>query len=103
MQYLCATDYYVQPGSQSATMQNAMCSGCGLMLYPFKSHGPFLNGNGYYVSDVADMIRAFQDISDHPEKIKEHQEKSYAFACDVLDYNKLAARVCVANGREARK
>lgn len=103
VQYLCATDYYVQPGGQSATMQNAMCSGCALMLYPHKSHQPYMQGSGYYIKDVDDMVQAFRDVSEHPEKIAEHKAKSYAIACDILDYNKMAARVCVEKVREAQK
>ena len=93
--YLCATDCYVQPGGQSATMQNAICCGCAVMLFPFKSHQPFLKGNGYFVSTEQDMVNAFEDISAHPEKIAEMRKKSYVVAHELLDYKKLAARVCI--------
>lgn len=38
LKYLCAADVYMQPGSQSATMQQAACCRCVLVLYPYKSH-----------------------------------------------------------------
>lgn len=92
--YLCATDFYVQPGGQSATMQNAMCCGCAVMLYPYKSHGPYVDGNGFFVSTVDDMRDAFAEISNHPEMCIEMKKKSLEIASELLDYEKLADRVC---------
>ncbi len=100
MKYLCATDFYVQPGGQSATMQNAMCCGCAVMLYPHKSHRPYVDGNGYYISTVEDMQRVFQEISEHPEKTEEMKNRSFQIASDILDYEKLAALVCVKSTGE---
>lgn len=99
-QYLCATDCYVQPGGQSATMQNAMCCGCAVILYPYRSHAPYIDGNGYYVETVEDMKSIFLDISIHPGKIKEMRKKSIEIASELLDYNKLAARVCISSSGE---
>lgn len=91
--YLCAADMYLQPGSQSATMQNAICCGCPVMLYPYKSHKPYLKGNGFYVETVEDMLNAFQDIDKNPEKLKKMSGASYKIAYELLDYRKLAARL----------
>ena len=95
IEYLYATDFYVQPGGQSVTMQNAMCCGCAVMLYPHKSHKPYVQGNGYYISDVPDMIRVFRDISENPQRVSLMKEKSYKIAEEILDYQKLAERVCI--------
>lgn len=92
-QYLCASDFYVQPGGQSATMQNAMCCGCALMLYPHKSHKPYIDGNGYYISTVQDMKDAFSEISVNPKEIASMKKKSFEIASEILDYNKIAARI----------
>ena len=94
--YLCATDCYVQPGGQSATMQNAICCGCAVMLYPFRSHEPFLKGNGYYVSSVEDMKNAFENISKDPSILAQMRDNSYVIAHELLDYEKLAERICKA-------
>lgn len=95
IEYLYATDFYVQPGGQSVTMQNAMCCGCAVMLYPYKSHKPYIQGNGYYISDVPDMIRVFRDILENPQRVSLMKEKSYKIAEKILDYQKLAERVCI--------
>lgn len=93
IEYLCAADVYVQPGGQSATMQNAICCGCAMMLYPHKSHEPYLHGNGYYVESIEDMKRVFQEISDDPNILKQMKENSMEIARELLDYKKLAARL----------
>lgn len=91
--YLCAADIYVQPGSQSATMQNAVCCGCPVMLYPHKSHKPYIKGNGFYVETIQDMIDCLMTISKKPEILQKMSEASYVIAHELLDYKKLAERL----------
>ncbi len=91
--YLCAADMYVQPGTQSSTMQNAICCRCAVMLYPYRSHEPFLKGNGYFVKTVEDMVDCFKRICDHPELLRQMSANSLEIATDMLDYKKLAARI----------
>ena len=95
MEYLCAADMYLQPGSQSATMQNAICCGCPLMLYPHRSHKPYLQGNGFYVKTVDDMAECFRKIESNSEILKEMSMASYEVAHELLDYKKLAARLYI--------
>jgi len=93
MEYLCAADVYIQPGSQSATMQNAICCGCVMMLYPHKSHQPYLQCNGFYVKTTEDMRRSFKEITDQPSILKTMSDNSMKIAMELLDYRKLAARL----------
>ncbi len=93
MEYLCSADVYVQPGGQSATMQNAICCGCAMVLYPHKSHKPYLQGNGYYVETIEDMKNAFKKIADDPSMLKKMSDNSMKIAIELLDYKKLAARL----------
>lgn len=93
MEYLCAADVYVQPGGQSATMQTAICCGCAVMLYPHKSHEPYLQRNGYYIKSIEDMRKVFQEIADSPSILKGMSENSMKIANELLDYKKLAARL----------
>jgi len=95
MDYLCACDVYVQPGSQSATMQNAICCGAAVMLYPHKSHAPYVQGNGWFVETVEDMEVVFSEIAAEPGVLKEKSENSFRIANDLLDYKKLAARLYI--------
>lgn len=93
--FLCATDIYLQPGSQSATMQNAICCGCPVMIYPYKSHKPFLNENGFFVESVEDIIAVFNSIEKDPKILGEMRNKSLEIARELLDYKKLASRLYV--------
>lgn len=91
--YLCAADIYLQPGSQSATMQNAICCGCPVMLYPHKSHELYLKGNGFYVKTLKDMVSVFKTIESNSDILKDMQKASYLVAHELLDYRELAARL----------
>lgn len=93
MKYLCASDLYVQPGGQSATMQNAICCGSPVALYPHKSHKVYIKENGYFIESIEDMANVFNDILNNPSKIEKMRNNSIKIAFDLLDYKKLAARL----------
>ena len=93
MAYLCACDMYVQPGSQSATMQNAICCGAPVLLYPHKSYKHFIKGNCWYVETTEEMTAVFSAVSANPEILKEKGKNSFSMANELLDYKKLAARL----------
>ena len=93
LDYLCAADIYLQPGTQSATMQQAMCCGCPVVLHPYKSHEKYLKGNGYFVESIKDIANVLNDIVEHPQKLGEMSAASYKIARDLLDYRKLTARL----------
>lgn len=95
LEYLCAADIYVQPGSQSATMQNAICCRCPISIYPHKSHEPYLKENGFYIKNINEMVQMFYTIGDNPEILKSMSNESYKIACELLDYNKLASRLYI--------
>ncbi len=95
LEYLCAADIYFQPGTQSATMQNAICCGTPVALYPYSSHKPYLKGNGFLVENEDDYISIFNQLITDPEVLKTMSDKSYSVAEELLDYRKLAARLYV--------
>ena len=91
--YLCASDIYVQPGSQSATMQNAICCGAPVMLYPHKSYKAFVEGNGWFVKTTEDMAAIFSEIAANPIMLEGKSKNSFTIAYEYLDYKKMAARL----------
>lgn len=91
--FLCAADLYAQPGSQSATMQNAICCKCPVMLYPYKSHFPYIKGNGFYVKTEEDIKKVFNTVIKNPALIEKMRKASYEVACNILDYKKIASRL----------
>lgn len=91
--YLCAADLYLQPGTQSVTMQNAICCGCPVMLYPHKSHEIYLKDNGFFVRTINDIVDVFTKVNNNPEMLDNMRAATYKVAYDLLDYRKLAARL----------
>lgn len=93
-EYLCAADLYCQPGSQSATMQNALCNFCPVMLYPHPSHtSDYDCGEVLWVKTQADMEAAFRSLAEKPAQLIPLRENAVKIARDLLDYRKLAARL----------
>lgn len=92
-EYLCASDVYVQPGTQSATMQNAACCGCALALYPYESHRYLWGEDVFYVEDAEDMERLFRNILREPNRIRVKKEGSFLTARQKLDYRNLADKL----------
>lgn len=93
MDYLCASDLYVQPGSQSATMQNALCCGSAAALYPHESHKYLLGDSVFYIETVDDMKNLFDTIAKNPSILEEKRAQSNKIAREKLDYRVLAARL----------
>lgn len=91
--YLCAADLYVQPGSQSATMQSALCCGCPVLIDRVKSHKPFMRDTGWYGNSKKDLVRIFEEICGNPGILKEKSRNAAKLAGEMLDYRKLAARL----------
>lgn len=94
MKYLCACDLYMQPGSQSVTMQNAACCRCALALYPHASH-KYLWGeeNVFYIENVCDIKKLFEMIESNSEIVLNKRKKVYQIALETLDYTKIASRI----------
>lgn len=90
---LCATDVYVQIGSQSATMQASLCARCAVILADVPSHKPFIDENGWLVTDVDSVVNAFREIENNPKILSVKGAKSLGVARRLLDYNKLSERL----------
>jgi 1,2-diacylglycerol 3-alpha-glucosyltransferase len=88
---LCAADVYVQPNTQSVTMQHSLCCHCAVMLQDTPAHHVYIDGNGWLVSDEPTMRQSFSAACATDLKIM--QERSIAFARRMLDYRVLAKRV----------
>lgn len=93
-EYLCAGDLYCQPGGQSATMQNALCRYCPVMLYPHPSHtADYDRGEVLWVRTQADMEAVFRALSAEPAQLLPLRQGAEKIAKELLDYRKLAARL----------
>lgn len=94
LEYLCAADLYCQPGSVSATMQNALCCGCPVLSFPHASYVDDLDcGEFFWARTQADMEAVFSGLAAAPERLRPMTEGAWRCAREVLDYRKLAARL----------
>lgn len=92
---LCAVDVYVQPGSQSATMQMSICARCPVVIADVPSHEPFVKGNGWKVSTQEQLTNAFVSIEKNPSVLDEMSQRSLEIAYDLLEYRRMAKRLLV--------
>jgi len=96
LQYLCAGDLYVQLGGASATMQNALCCGCPVLLNPLKGYyNDFMRGNGKFVNNSDELINALNEILENQSLLESMKDNTWKIATEILDYNKLAARLYI--------
>lgn len=91
--FLCAADIYMQPGSQSSTMQTSLCCHCPVLLQDWESHLVYVDGNGWLVSAEEDILDVLGDISDGKVDLHSMGERSFDLAERMLDYRILAGRV----------
>jgi hypothetical protein len=88
---LCAADIYLQPGTQSATMQHSLCCGCAVILDAISGHEPYVDGNGWLVKTEAELTTVLAHLAD--KDIGALKAASLALSERMLDYARLAARV----------
>lgn len=94
MDYLCAGDVYLQPGTPSATLQTAVCCRCGIVFFPYLGYS-YLKQCGFCVKNYEDIRKALTEISEEPEIVEKMKRQSENIGKEVLDYKKLAERIYV--------
>lgn len=90
---LCAADVYVQPGTQSATMQMSLCARCAVILDDVPSHHPFVKDNGWLLGDSLTLAEAMRQVCEKAQELNAMSECSASIAGRLLDYRVLAARL----------
>ncbi len=94
LEYLCACDLYCQPGSVSATLQNAVCCGSPVMSYPHLIYTEGLDyGNILWAESRADMEEIFRNLAAKSVDLEALREGSRRCARELLDYRVLAERL----------
>ena len=88
---LCAADIYLQPGTQSATMQHSLCCGCAVILADIPAHAPYKNDNGWFIGNEGEIQSALADA--RCANLTNMGRNSLELARKNLDYRVLAKRV----------
>lgn len=93
-QYLRACDLYCQPGSVSATMQNAICNRCPVLSRHQEGYKQLVPYDNFVWTDsVKEIADAFRKIVDGEIDLAELKKNTCRCAEELLDYRKLAARI----------
>ena len=88
--YLCACDLYCQPGSVSATLQNAICCRCPVLAYPHEGYLTHYNrGNILWTRSSGETEAHLHTIAADPTILKKMASISAAFGQEKLDYRAL--------------
>lgn len=94
VEYLCAADLYCQPGKVSAIMQNAVCAGCPILLYPHPGYvKDYDYGNILWVRNETEITAELQKIAAGKVNLPALRHNSQRCAEELLDYRALAARL----------
>jgi len=90
---LCGADVYLQPGSQSATMQTSLCCRCVPVLQDIEGHEMYTQNNGWLVDTDADLAYVLTEISSGSVDLNKMCGASEKLAREHLDYAVLARRL----------
>ena len=86
--YLCAGDVYCQPGSVSATMQNAICCRNAVISYP---HQDYVKNIGfdcfYWCQNDEELLDTISRICEDRNSLLEKKSNALKCAKQLLDYN----------------
>lgn len=88
---LCATDVYLNPGTHSTTNEHAVCCRCAFALDDATVNRELLRDNGWILDGMTTLKRVFRESV--TADLAAMQDRSYALACEKLDYAVMANRI----------
>lgn len=88
---LCGADVYLQPGTQSVTMQHSLCCHCAVILDHTPAHYFYVHENGWLINDELTLEKIFNGIEN--SDLSSMKNNSYEFAKLNLSYKTLSRRV----------
>lgn len=95
LQYLCASDIYAQPGTQSATLQNAACCNCAVIAYPYEGYiNGVLGESGCYAENTQELEKVLLQLVSNRDYLNQMKKKVADTALNLLDYRKQARDIC---------
>ena len=92
-EYLCAADVYAQPGTQSATLHNAICCRCTIIARPYRSYLKLLGEYGIFVNNPDDISNALEKYINGTLDRNSMEMYSQKIADEMLDYSKQAKKI----------
>lgn len=94
IEYICAGDIYLQPGSASVTVTQALCCGKAIVVAPdIKGYEIYMQGTGWYGMTKEELVLIFTETLENPTILETMAENATSIAKRYLDYRALAARL----------
>jgi len=91
---LAGADIYLQPGSQSATMQMALCSRKPVIVDDVISHHTLISSNGWFVRSKQDLYNALVSaVNIEKSQLEVMSRESLKVAVTMLDYSVQAKKI----------
>ncbi|NLW06056.1 MAG: glycosyltransferase family 4 protein [Pseudomonadaceae bacterium] len=88
---LCASDVYLQPGTQSATMQASLGARCAVILDDVLSHQPYIKDNGWLINQESNLENILKQVEQlNANELHAMQNQSFSIAKELLNYKNLA-------------
>lgn len=94
MEHLLVGDVYLQPGSASATIIQALCCGNSLVISEdIMGYDMLMEDTGWYASNKDELIKVFDEISKNPDIVNKYKKNAIELAERKFNYVKLAKRL----------
>ncbi len=77
---IAAADLYLQPGSVSVTLHNAMAAGTPVVAYPHRSYTLIAEGGEFFVRSPEDIKIFFDRIEEERDLLRNMEDKAYMTA-----------------------
>lgn len=93
MEYLSISDVYIQPGTPSATLQNAICAGNAVIVAQKDIYEDIVKENGWIINNVSEIKTILENIKNDRLKLERMKSESLRIGKTILDYKVLADRM----------
>lgn len=90
---LCGADLYCQPGSVSATLQNAICCRAAVMARPVDAYKMLDKGNFFWVEKEEDIENVLRAVCENPQVVIDAKKASVVCAKEYLDYYQMERKI----------
>lgn len=94
MEHLIIGDVYLQPGSASATVIQALCCGNALVISgDIIGYDMLMEDTGWYASNKRELVKVFEEIIEKPEILNKLKNNAINLAEEKFNYVKLARKL----------
>lgn len=83
--YLLAADLYLQPGTPSVTLQNALAVGTPALISDSSSYSRYYGGWEHVITSTDEIRQSLQDVLNKPHEVEGQRKYAYETAREYFD------------------